>query len=142
MGENKRTTYRISEAARDLVISAEWLRVGERRGFFPPLFATAMATATTSRKISSACAAGQAGEASTALRPSMDKMTHVAIIYLQELRPSPTKLRMGRVARDASCSLEPFEGLFEVGDHIPSVLDTHREPHEVLPDPEPIPPRR
>jgi hypothetical protein len=41
MGENKCTTYRISEAARDLVICAEWLRVGERRGFFPPLFATA-----------------------------------------------------------------------------------------------------
>jgi DNA-binding transcriptional MerR regulator len=36
MGENKRTTYRISEAARDLGISAEWLRMGERRGFFPP----------------------------------------------------------------------------------------------------------
>jgi hypothetical protein len=91
MGENKRTTYRISEAARELGISAEWLRMGERRGFFPPLFATAMATATTPRKISSACAAGQAGEASTALRPSMDKTTHVAIIYLQELRPSPQK---------------------------------------------------
>jgi DNA-binding transcriptional MerR regulator len=36
MGENRRTTYRISEAARELGISAEWLRVGERRGFFPP----------------------------------------------------------------------------------------------------------
>jgi MerR HTH family regulatory protein len=34
MEENKRTTYRISEAARDLVISAEWLRVGEK-GFLP-----------------------------------------------------------------------------------------------------------
>jgi hypothetical protein len=51
MGENRRTTYRISEAVRDLVISAEWLRMGERRGFFPPPFATAMATATTSRKM-------------------------------------------------------------------------------------------
>jgi DNA-binding transcriptional MerR regulator len=36
MKENRRTTYRISEAARELGISAEWLRVGERRGFFPP----------------------------------------------------------------------------------------------------------
>jgi DNA-binding transcriptional MerR regulator len=36
MGENRHTTYRISEAARELGISAEWLRVGERRGFFPP----------------------------------------------------------------------------------------------------------
>jgi DNA-binding transcriptional MerR regulator len=34
--ENKRTTYRISEAARELGISAEWLRVGEKRGYFPP----------------------------------------------------------------------------------------------------------
>ncbi len=31
-----RTTYRISEAARELGISVEWLRVGERRGFFSP----------------------------------------------------------------------------------------------------------
>ena len=36
MGENRRTTYRISEAARELGISAEWLRAGEKRGFFPP----------------------------------------------------------------------------------------------------------
>ena len=36
MRENRRTTYRISEAARELGISAEWLRVGEKRGFFPP----------------------------------------------------------------------------------------------------------
>jgi DNA-binding transcriptional MerR regulator len=36
MKENKRTTYRISEAARELGISAEWLRVGEKRGYFPP----------------------------------------------------------------------------------------------------------
>jgi len=36
MKENRRTTYRISEAARELGISAEWLRVGERRGYFPP----------------------------------------------------------------------------------------------------------
>ncbi len=36
MEENRLTTYRISEAARELGISAEWLRVGERRGYFPP----------------------------------------------------------------------------------------------------------
>jgi len=36
MGENRRTTYRISEAARELGISIEWLRKGEARGFFPP----------------------------------------------------------------------------------------------------------
>ena len=35
MKENRRTTYRISEAARELGISAEWLRVGEKRGYFP-----------------------------------------------------------------------------------------------------------
>ncbi len=34
MGENRRT-YRISEVARELGISAEWLRAGEKRGFFP-----------------------------------------------------------------------------------------------------------
>ena len=31
----KRRRYRISEAARELEISAEWLRMGESRGFFP-----------------------------------------------------------------------------------------------------------
>jgi DNA-binding transcriptional MerR regulator len=36
MAEDRLTTYRISEAARELGISAEWLRVGEKRGFFPP----------------------------------------------------------------------------------------------------------
>jgi DNA-binding transcriptional MerR regulator len=36
MKEKRRTTYRISEAARELGISAEWLRVGEKRGYFPP----------------------------------------------------------------------------------------------------------
>lgn len=36
MEENRRTTYRISEAARELGISIEWLRAGEKRGFFPP----------------------------------------------------------------------------------------------------------
>jgi DNA-binding transcriptional MerR regulator len=35
MKENRRTTYRISEAARELGISADWLRVGEKRGYFP-----------------------------------------------------------------------------------------------------------
>jgi DNA-binding transcriptional MerR regulator len=35
MKEKRRTTYRISEAARELGISAEWLRVGEKRGYFP-----------------------------------------------------------------------------------------------------------
>jgi DNA-binding transcriptional MerR regulator len=29
-------TYKTSEAARELGISAEWLRKGEERGFFPP----------------------------------------------------------------------------------------------------------
>jgi hypothetical protein len=59
--------------------------------------------------------------------------------------PSPrTSIReaRARAAHDTFCSLEPFEGLFEIGDHVPSVLDTNREPHEVLPDPEPLPPRR
>jgi DNA-binding transcriptional MerR regulator len=36
MKETRRTTYRISEAARELGISIEWLRKGEARGFFPP----------------------------------------------------------------------------------------------------------
>ena len=35
MKENGRTTYRISEAARELGISAEWLSVGEKRSYFP-----------------------------------------------------------------------------------------------------------
>ena len=35
MKEKRRITYRISEAARELGISAEWLRVGEKRGYFP-----------------------------------------------------------------------------------------------------------
>ena len=34
--DEERRTYRISEVARDLGISAEWLRVGESHGFFPP----------------------------------------------------------------------------------------------------------
>ena len=36
MGENRRTTYTISEAARELGISIEWLRAVERRGYFSP----------------------------------------------------------------------------------------------------------
>jgi hypothetical protein len=36
MEEQGRATYRISEAARELGISIEWLRKGEVRGFFPP----------------------------------------------------------------------------------------------------------
>ncbi len=36
MEEHGRATYRISEAARELGISVEWLRKGETRGFFPP----------------------------------------------------------------------------------------------------------
>ena len=36
MTEDRHTTYRISEAARELGISIEWLRAGEKRGFFPP----------------------------------------------------------------------------------------------------------
>jgi len=36
MKEDGRATYRISEAARELGISFEWLRKGEARGFFPP----------------------------------------------------------------------------------------------------------
>ena len=35
MEDDGRTTYRISEAARELGISIEWLRKGEARGFFP-----------------------------------------------------------------------------------------------------------
>ncbi len=36
MGEDRLTTYRISEAARELGISIEWFRAGERRGYFEP----------------------------------------------------------------------------------------------------------
>jgi DNA-binding transcriptional MerR regulator len=36
VAENRLTTYKISAAARELGISIEWLRAGERRGFFPP----------------------------------------------------------------------------------------------------------
>jgi transposase-like protein len=50
MGENRRTTYTISEAARELGISAEWLRVGRNEVSSLPPFATTTATATTPRK--------------------------------------------------------------------------------------------
>jgi predicted site-specific integrase-resolvase len=36
MKENRRTTYRISEAAREPGISMEWLRKSEVGGYFPP----------------------------------------------------------------------------------------------------------
>jgi len=36
MKEDRHTTYKISEAARELGISIEWLRKSEARGFFPP----------------------------------------------------------------------------------------------------------
>jgi DNA-binding transcriptional MerR regulator len=36
MVENRLTTYRISEAAREVGISIKWLRAGERRGYFAP----------------------------------------------------------------------------------------------------------
>jgi hypothetical protein len=50
MEENRLTTYKISEAARELGISIEWLRVGERRGSSLPPPETITATATTQRK--------------------------------------------------------------------------------------------
>ncbi len=34
--ETKRRVYGISEAARELGLSAEWLRQGEKRGALPP----------------------------------------------------------------------------------------------------------
>jgi hypothetical protein len=34
-----------------------------------------------------------------------------------------------RAAHEEFCSLDSLEGLLEVGDHIPSVLDTNREAH-------------
>ena len=73
--------------------------------------------------------------------PGISDVTYSGSPGMRELRPSPKKARPARAARDASCSLESLEGLFEVGDHIPSVLDAHREAHEVLFDPEPLPPR-
>ena len=36
MKENRRTTYRISEAASELGTSIEWVRKGEVGGYFPP----------------------------------------------------------------------------------------------------------
>ena len=61
MGENRLTTYRISEAAREeLGISAEWLRVGEKRGFFPPALRDRNGHRYYTEETSSACEAGQA----------------------------------------------------------------------------------
>jgi hypothetical protein len=57
MKENGRTAYRISEAARELGISAEWLRVRSEVTSLP-LFVTAMVTATTQKNTLSACATG------------------------------------------------------------------------------------
>jgi hypothetical protein len=50
MGEDRLTTYRISEAARELGISIEWLRVGRSGVSSLLLCATETATATTQRK--------------------------------------------------------------------------------------------
>jgi hypothetical protein len=74
--------------------------------------------------------------------PGLSDVTYSGSPGMRELRPSPKKARPARAARDASCSLESLEGLLEVQDHIPSVLDANREPHQVLPDPQPLPPRR
>jgi len=84
MGENRRTTYRISEAARELGISAEWLRVGREGVSSLPLFATVTATATTPRKTLSACAKGEA----SALRgPSMGRRLSADGGYLRGAGP-------------------------------------------------------
>jgi hypothetical protein len=74
--------------------------------------------------------------------PRLSDVTYSGLPGMRELRPSPKKAGPARAARDASCSLELFEGLLEVQDHIPSVLDANREAHQVLPDPQPLPPRR
>jgi DNA-binding transcriptional MerR regulator len=51
MKENRRATYRISEAARELGISIEWLRKGEARGYFAPALRDRNGhTATTQKK--------------------------------------------------------------------------------------------
>jgi hypothetical protein len=50
MKDGGRITYRISEAARELNISAEWLRMGRRGVSFLLPCATATATATTQMK--------------------------------------------------------------------------------------------
>jgi hypothetical protein len=72
MKENRRTTNGISEAARELGISIEWLRKGEARGFFLP-HATAMATATLQKKTCSACATGPHPAGRGNLRESLPK---------------------------------------------------------------------
>ena len=52
--------------------------------------------------------------------------------------PVPERIgtQLGRAAHDALYSLEPVEGLFEVGDDVLRVFDADGEPHEVLPDSE------
>lgn len=63
------TTYKTSEVARELGISAEWLRKGEERGFFPPPAAIpTAATATTPGRTWSVFAVG---EKDFARRPPM-----------------------------------------------------------------------
>src|SRR5215204_2332374 len=63
-------------------------------------------------------------------------------LFTETRETAHTASLKARAAHDASCSLQSLEGLFEVEDHILSVLDTHREAHEVLPDPEPLSARR
>jgi hypothetical protein len=65
-----------------------------------------------------------------------------AMSFVKERNSKGTLKVRPRVAHDACCSLDSLEGLLKVQDHIPSVLDTNRESHEVLPDPEPLSPRR
>ena len=53
-------------------------------------------------------------------------------------QPFPTEVTMVRAGNDTSRSLKTLEGLFEVGDDVLRVLYPDGEPHEVLPDPEPL----
>jgi hypothetical protein len=69
MAEDRLTTYRISEAARELGISAEWLRVGRGGVTFLLLSATTTAAATIRKKTSSASAKRDVGEAARAGAP-------------------------------------------------------------------------
>src|SRR5829696_9797589 len=78
-----------------------------------------------------------------ALAASAGKALPNAITKVSVAAADPARSpRPQLLPHDPSCSLESLEGLFEVGDHIPGVLDAHREAHEVLPDSEPLPPRR
>jgi hypothetical protein len=58
MMENGRNTYGISEAARELGISAKWLRVGEKRGYFPLGLGDRNGHRYYTEKTWSACATG------------------------------------------------------------------------------------